>query len=258
MKQRPPAPVIRDHVVSMPPRRVPSTCKQPPTISRLAPTLLGKHRKVNYVLGEKPPKKPPETPQLFIRGLGGGIKLDLDGVGIRLTKAAFLHWVPDDSLQLVGIHRGDVVLVEPTVRRMHNGNLVLLTLDGNTPFRRLRKEGRLWWADPVDGKSSEPMLLATCGIQGVAIGVIRLFNELRPQKYERSDATDDAGFEIPCPEKPGRKQVLSKKSRPATDQPASGGRIKRLFPLPPVGSVAKFRLNDADKENLYKGRPVKR
>ncbi len=141
---------------------------------------------------------------------------------------------------------------------MHNGNLVLLTLDGKTPFRQLRKEGRLWWADPVDGKSSEPMLLAYYGVQGVVIGVVRLFNELRPQESVRVDANYDAGFETPSSRSEERLSELRKQGYPKTGWSRPGVEGKKTALLPTARNKTVFWLNDIDPKIHYEGRRNKR
>ncbi|MBE7158129.1 MAG: hypothetical protein INR62_06790 [Rhodospirillales bacterium] len=154
-------------------------------------------------------------PRLFIQGSGGSIKMDLAGVGVRLSEAVFAHMVADDSLQSIQVCRGDIALIEPVFRRLHVGNLVCLEVDGRPVLYRVRKEGQLWLVGPVSGDPSGSLLLAGQGIQGVVIGFVRLFNTLQPVRYEGTDANYSMNFEVPTPrKKPVRAPLKNPRGRP--------------------------------------------
>ncbi len=216
MKKPPSTPVVQDQVSPPCKSKNHRAAKPPRFITRLAPTLLGKHRPICYISGEKPRKEPTALPRLFIRGLGGSLKLDLRGVGVGLSNAVFAHFVADDALLPLHVCRGDIALIEPAIRRTHNGNLVLLELDGRPVIRRLRKQKHLWMLNSVDGSSDDSVLPANQGIQGVVIGFVRLFNKLRPVRYEGTDANYSPGFEVPARPRKRRERVtfqISPRSR---------------------------------------------
>ena len=84
--------------------------------------------RVSYAHGKLPLAEPVDTPRLFIHGLGGSIKLDLRGLGVAFSAAAFAHFVADESLISLDIHRGDIALVDPLRPMLRSGNLLLFDL----------------------------------------------------------------------------------------------------------------------------------
>ncbi len=237
MKKSLPTPAVQDQVFLPCESKRRGAAKPPRFVTRLAPTLLGKSRAVSYIPGEKPRKEPSVLPRLFIRGPNGGsIKLDLGGVGIGFSKAAFAHLVADHSLLSLHVCPGDIALIEPAVRRVHNGNLMLLEINGQPVIRRLRREKRLWMLDLVGRGSDGSIPFAELGIQGVVIGFVRLFNEIRPVRYEGTDANFSMGFEVPVPPKKRWKQAAFLENPCSRVRLARGGAdLGHLFSVNELG-----------------------
>lgn len=258
MKKRPPTSTIQHQV--LPPCESISrgTIKPARFATCPGPSPLGEHRAVTYILGQRPRKEPAVLPRLFIRGHGGSIKLDLGGVGMRFSQAAFAHRVADDSLLSLHVCRGDIAVIEPAVRRICDGNLVLLEVEGHSVIRRIQKRKRIRVLSPVDLGSDEVILLAGQAIQGVVIGFLRVFGALRPIKYEGTEANYSTGLEVAAPPKRGRLLVEP------LDNPRSRVRLARS-----LTDVRKFfasnqngknrvLLSEIDRTIRYMTRPDKR
>ena len=141
-------------------------------------------RRVSYIPDEAPPKQIEKSPRLFIRGLhGGSIDIDLRQLGIRLSEAAFGHWVADESLKFLHVHRGDIAIIDCTHRILREGHLVLLGFGGREVLRRLRKRHRIWYLETVDGSKQDPVPLTDQPMQGTVVGILRLFTRVKPIRY---------------------------------------------------------------------------
>ena len=147
-------------------------------------------RKVSYIPGEPLREEPLELPRLFTRGLhGGSFKMDLLGFGIGLSQAAFAYWVPDESFK--DLHRGDIAIIDPA-RPFRTGDLVLAEIDGQPVLRRLRNRRRVWFLETANGVSGESgtgtMPLQDRPVQGVVLGILRLFSKVTPVRYRGTKA----------------------------------------------------------------------
>lgn len=258
MKRPAPLPAVQDQIIPPCEGQNRRAAKSSPFVTRLSPTLLGRHQPVSYVPSEKPRKEPSALPRLFIRGHGGSIKLDLCGVGVGLSKAVFAHFVADDSLLSLHVCPGDIALVEPAVRRIHSGNLLLLNLEGRLVIRQLEKQKRFWVLHPVGQSSERPVVLIDQGIQGVVIGFVRLFNKLRPIRYEGTDANDSTGLEIATPARRRRTRAEPlENSRSRVRLARSLTNIRQFFASNQNGRT-KMWLNEIDEAIRYIARPDKR
>lgn len=248
MKKHLPASSVQDQVISLSNNNRRAASKPALFVTRPGPTPVGRRRTVSYVPGVVPRKKQPEVPRLFIRNFGGSIRMDLGGVGVRLSSAVFAHMVADDSLAAIHIYRGDIAVVEPGVRRFHDGNLVMLELDGHAVLRKLKRQKRLWMMDPVDEDPTKSVVLANHGIQGVVLGFVRLFNALRPVRYEGTDANYDTGLEIPASSNRRRQEPPSLLENPRSHVrlAKSLADIKNFFHTHQSGR-SRTRLYDVDE-----------
>lgn len=218
----------------------------PPAARGPGVTPSGEHRAVSYLPGGSPRKEPKDIPRLFIRGLGGSIKMDLGGVGVRPSDAVFAHWVADDSLRPVHIFRGDILLIEPVIRSLQEGHLLLLELDGRTVLRRAVKKKRLWCIESVDDAAATAVL-AGHALQGVVLGVVRLFTDLQPVKFRGTEPNFRTGLELPPTE-----IVKATRARP------KGSQRPECPYLPTAERKDPLYLVESDKKSRYKARPNKR
>ncbi len=170
-------------------------------------------RKISYIPGETPREEPAEIPRLFIRGLAGGsIKMDLRGLNIEISEAAFAHWVADESLKMLHIHRGDIAVIDsmrPVL--LEERNLVLVGLDGCEVLRRLARKNRIWFLETADGMAPKPIPLVDQPLYGVVLGTIRLFTKVKARKYRGTDANF-----APCRERSSSSMATSQCSGDAT------------------------------------------
>lgn len=147
----------------------------------IPPSSRGDRRKIYRAPKEASPTALIPPPQLSIRGSGGGsVGIDLRGIGIGLSQTAFGHWVDDESLRMMHIHRGDLAIVDCTDHVLQEGNLILLDLNGRSVLRRLRKRHRIWYLETSDGCQQSSLPLTNQPLHGVVISVIRLFSKAKP------------------------------------------------------------------------------
>lgn len=253
MKKRPSTLSVKDQILLQPPGRKASEAKAAPAARRPAGTPSGKPQAVSYLPGGKPREEPTEIPRLFIRGFGGSIKLDLRGVGVHFSEAMFAHRVADDSLRSIHIFQGDIVLIEPVIRSLREGDLLLLELDGRTVLRRAVKRKRLWCIESADGNPAETMVLADHALQGVVVGVLRLFTELTPVKFRGTGPNYSTGLELPQAKLDKATRTDSKNS-PRLPGP---GRSDCSY-LPTAEHEDQVCLVESDKSARYRARPNKR
>ena len=145
-------------------------------------------RKVSYDPAQKAPsaKTADERNDLPIRGPGGSVQIGLGGIGIDLHPEAFAFRMPDDSLLGMHIRRGDIAILEPCVRHLREGDLVLLRLDdtGET-LRRITYCGNQMFFQTA-GISSEPLLAAwQYPFYGVVTAVLRPFEQAELLSFPR-------------------------------------------------------------------------
>lgn len=158
-----------------------------------------RHRRISYVPGETPPDKATVPPSLFIRGLlGGSLNLDLRGLNIELSEGAFAHWVADESLSQLHIHRGDIAIVDCAHRISREGNLVLLEEGGREVLRRLRRRHQIWHLETADGSKQDLVPLTTQPLQGTVVGILRLFTKVKPSRYDRGSINLAVPAEAQC------------------------------------------------------------
>lgn len=177
------------------------------------PKRTKQRRKASYIPGTIPLDEPPDIPRLFIRGvLGGSFKMDLLGLDINLSEAAFAHWVTDESLTTLHIHQGDIAIVDPLRETLEVGNLILLDLDGRTVLRLLTRKRGVWFVEAADGTDSDPRPLLDYPLYGVALGILRLFTKVKAVVYRGTNANFKTSFE----RKPSQVKVKNR----GCDQPA--------------------------------------
>ena len=189
MKKQPPATKIEDQTCPRAYRAQRRSHERSAKDLYSDPTPAKPRRKISYLLGETPREEPAEMPRLFIRGVvGGSIKMDLRGLDIELSEPAFAHWVADESLKHLHIHRGDIAVIDPMRPVLRDRNLVLVDLNGREVLRRLAKKNRVWFLETADGTKPEPVPLLDHPLHGVVLGVLRLFTNARAIKYRGTDA----------------------------------------------------------------------
>ena len=172
--------------------------------------------------------------------------MDLAGVGVDLSEAAFAHWIEDESLQRLHIHRGDIAIIDPMAVNLRVGNLILLELDGRPAFRRLSKKGRLWFIRAAGHIRSEAVPLGTHPIYGAVIGITRLFTEVKAVKYRGTESNFKPSFE----RKGSQGGTPSGNNhKPATlYSPSRPKKKTKLFPLIP-GEPSLFSLSEMEERS---------
>lgn len=194
MKRRPAAAKSKKNRKPTGPARSARTTQIPEAKLYTPPLALKLHRRVSYVPGELPKEESQDAIRLFIRGAGGSIKMDLRGVGTRLSPVAFAYQVPDDLLADIRIYRDDIIIIEPFYRALHERNLVLLEVDGRSVLKQLTKKKRLWYLNSLGDSGPEPIPLVDRPLQGVVVGLVRLFTSLKPIKFRGAEACSETSF----------------------------------------------------------------
>ncbi len=193
----------------------------PPSVNNLYadPVPSKPRRRINYGFGKAPREEPVEIPRLFIRGLGGSVKMDLLGIGVKLSEESFMHFIADESLRDLHVHRGDLALIDPIRHTLDVGNLVLLELPGSGAIiRRLSKRNRVWYLSKADNGNPESFPLINQPMQGVVVGFLRLTTKIKPVNYRGAEANfalakERAHATVPICKRAGEKPVESSPSK---------------------------------------------
>lgn len=171
--------------------------------------------------------------------------MDLGGLNIELSETAFGHWVSDESLKALDIHRGDIALVDPARRILEDGNLILVSLDGWEVIKRLREKNHVWYMETANGAAPQSVPLSDSPIQGVVLGVLRLFTNAKAVNFRGTGA--EFG---PTREQPSSAIRKSTRSRKSDAKPMRPGRRRR--PLILAGEQSsEYRMSEVGQEPGY-------
>jgi DNA polymerase V len=100
--------------------------------------------------------------------------LDLNGLLVRNPAATFMVRVSGDSMIDVGIHDGDILVVDRSETAAH-GKIVVAALDGEMTVKRLHLKGGRCRLVP-ENKAFQPIQVGTeqdLQVWGVVVGVVR-------------------------------------------------------------------------------------
>lgn len=100
--------------------------------------------------------------------------LDLNGLLVRNPAATFMVRVSGDSMIGVGIHDGDILVVDRSETAVH-GKIVVAALDGEMTVKRLHLKGGRCRLVP-ENKDFQPIQVGTeqdLQVWGVVVGVVR-------------------------------------------------------------------------------------
>ncbi len=174
MAKRIPSPRIRDQVCSQDYQAKRTATKPDAKVIYGDRHPIRSTRNINYIYGEPPRPEPPTPPRLFVRGcIGGSFKIDLLGLGVRLSPSAFSQWISDESLASIHVHQGDLAIVDP-MRNLKHRDIVMVLQDGHEVFRQLLKSRGIWWLKNLDGADSTAVPLLVLPLYGVVLGFLRL------------------------------------------------------------------------------------
>jgi DNA polymerase V len=101
-------------------------------------------------------------------------RLDLNGLLVRNPAATFMVRVSGDSMIGVGIHDGDILVVDRSETAVH-GKIVVAALDGEMTVKRLHLKGGRCRLVP-ENKDFQPIQVGTeqdLQVWGVVVGVVR-------------------------------------------------------------------------------------
>lgn len=101
-------------------------------------------------------------------------RLDLNGLLVRNPAATFMVRVSGDSMIGVGIHDGDILVVDRSETAAH-GKIVVAALDGEMTVKRLHLKGGRCRLVP-ENKAFQPIQVGTeqeLQVWGVVVGVVR-------------------------------------------------------------------------------------
>ena len=181
MAKRRPLPKISDHTLS--PTYGDKLLADETRRASVQHDQAQKHRRISYIPGVKLEQEPAQLPRLFVRGMGGSIKMDLSGLGIPLSPSAFAFEMPDESLQNLGIHRGDLAIVDLPQRSLREGDLIMVTSGPAETLRAVTKRDKIWYLHAAAGKGVTLIPLWKHAYTGIVLGFVRLFEPLKPAKY---------------------------------------------------------------------------
>ena len=145
-------------------------------------------RLISYIPGVLPKEELEELPRLHIRGMGGRIKIDLGGLGIRQSSEDFAFEMPDESLSELGIRRGDIAIVQPHGNLLRSGNILAVDVGAHETLRLLTRRGRLWGLKSSRQKDTAWLPIYDLPILGVVVGVLRMFVPIFPVRSKLSEA----------------------------------------------------------------------
>jgi DNA polymerase V len=100
--------------------------------------------------------------------------LDLNDLLVRNPAATFMARVSGDSMIGVGIHDGDILVVDRSETAVH-GKIVVVALDGEMTVKRLHLKGGRCRLDP-ENKAFQPIQVGSeqdLQVWGVVVGVVR-------------------------------------------------------------------------------------
>ncbi len=100
--------------------------------------------------------------------------LDLNSLLVRNPAATFMVRVSGDSMTGVGIHDGDILIVDRSEEAVH-GKIVVAALDGEMTVKRLHLKGGRCRLVP-ENKAFQPIEVGTeqdLQVWGVVVGVVR-------------------------------------------------------------------------------------
>lgn len=102
-----------------------------------------------------------ESPPLFLNSVQAGFpspaddyierKLDLNEHLVAHPAATFFVRVEGDSMLGVGIHKGDILIVDRSLAA-ESGSIVIAFLNGEFTVKTLKKEGKVVWLVPENPK----------------------------------------------------------------------------------------------------------
>ena len=222
--------------------------RQPAAASlRVDMTSTKPQRPIRDLPGGPIREEPVELPRLFIRGLvGGSFRMDLRGLNIEFSDAAFAYGVADESMRKIHVHRGDIVIIDP-LGGLRPGGLLLLHLDGDDVIRRLARKKGVWFLETADGTASTAEPLRDHMVQGVVLGVIRLFADVKPVRYRGTEANFRPSLERGTAQ--NKISYCSKAS--AKPQKRKGQTRRRSFVLA-AEDKSPYRLSEVEEKSSYR------
>ena len=201
-------------------------------------------RRVSYIPGEEPKEEPVESPLLFVRGIGGSIKMDLGGLGIELSPSAFAFEMPDESLR-----RGDLAIVDSLRRTLREGDLLAVTSGTLETLRAVTKRNRIWYLHAADQEDVDLLPLWEHAYTGIVLGFLRMFEPLRAVKYQAISSKSDSNRERSSADRLGKEgaRKLGKKLTCAQQRCQVGRRPRILVRQ----SIQGLRLSELDDNPGY-------
>ncbi len=250
MKKRTTIPRVKDQVLTPIYPAKPRAEQNPEPNFYAAPASCSTRRRISYIPGAVSRKEPVDLPRLFIRGFGGSIKMDLRGIGVGLSEGSFAFQVPNENLQSLHIHRGDIAVVDPGRPILKTGNLILLGLDGRETLGRVERRHRIWWVKTMDDALPGRIPLTNQPLYGVVVGCVRLFTALTPVSYGGTEAN----FK-PLQERSGKDFEHGRLSRRRDAKPSRSGtryaKKKRAPFLLVSESKSPFCLSEVKTDQPY-------
>ena len=221
---------------------------QPAAASSHACTTSTKpQRPIRELSGEPIREEPAELPRLFIRGpVGGSFRMDLRGLNIEFSDAAFAYGVADESMREIHVHRGDIAIIDP-LGSLQPGGLLLLHLSGHDVIRRLARKKGVWFLETADGTASTAEPLQDHMAQGVVLGVIRLFADVKPVRYRGTEANFRPSLERGTAQK-----KISYCSTPSAKPQKRKGQTRRRSSVLAAEDKSPYRLSEVEEKSPYR------
>jgi repressor LexA len=101
-------------------------------------------------------------------------RVSLDEYLVEDRNSSYLLRVKGDSMIELGIHEGDVVVVNQN-RRAADGDVVVARVDGEVTLKTLRRRNQQSWLEPANSKYAPIHPASGLEILGVVVGLVRKY-----------------------------------------------------------------------------------